>query len=76
MHLLDQGLSRDADLINSKYLGHKWAMTSAQDAMELHGAQALDREYVLQRLWRDTQHTHPPAGTGEVQRIRLAAEAA
>lgn len=72
VHLLDQGLSCDADLINAKYLGHQWAMTSAQDAMELHGAQALDRDYVLQRLWRDIQHTYPPAGTGEVQRIRLA----
>ncbi|GGL36230.1 acyl-CoA dehydrogenase [Streptomyces anthocyanicus] len=72
VHLLDQGLSCDADLINAKYLGHQWAAQSAQDAMELHGAQALDRGYVLQRLWRDIQHTHPPAGTGEVQRIRLA----
>ncbi|MDP5315333.1 acyl-CoA dehydrogenase family protein [Streptomyces poriferorum] len=72
VHLLDQGLSCDAELINAKYLGHQWAMTSAQDAMELHGAHALDREYVLQRLWRDIQHTYPPAGTGEVQRIRLA----
>ncbi|MEU4176358.1 acyl-CoA dehydrogenase [Streptomyces sp. NPDC026589] len=72
VHLLDQGLSCDADLINAKYLGHQWAMTSTQDAMELHGAQALDRDYVLQRLWRDIQHTYPPAGTGDVQRIRLA----
>ncbi|MFH9474395.1 acyl-CoA dehydrogenase family protein [Streptomyces globisporus] len=72
VHLLDQGLPCDADLITAKYLGHKWAMTSAQDAMELHGAQALDPDYILQRLWRDIQHTYPPAGTGEVQRIRLA----
>ncbi|MFD4022355.1 acyl-CoA dehydrogenase family protein [Streptomyces sp. NPDC058576] len=72
VHLLDQGLSCDADLINAKYLGHQWAITSAQDAMELHGAQALNCDYVLQRLWRDIQHTYPPAGTGEVQRIRLA----
>ncbi|WP_145502609.1 acyl-CoA dehydrogenase family protein [Streptomyces sp. CFMR 7] len=72
VHLLDQGLSCDAELINAKYLGHQWAMTSTQDAMELHGAHALDRGYLLQRLWRDIQHTHPPAGTGEVQRIRLA----
>ncbi|MFI0037096.1 acyl-CoA dehydrogenase family protein [Streptomyces mutabilis] len=72
VHLLDQGLPCDADLINAKYLGHQWAMQSTQDAMELHGAHALDRDYVLQRLWRDIQHTYPPAGTGEVQRIRLA----
>ncbi|SCD34948.1 Acyl-CoA dehydrogenase [Streptomyces sp. SolWspMP-5a-2] len=72
VHLLDQGLPCDADLINAKYLGHKWAAQSAQDAIELHGAHAFDRGYVLQRLWRDIQHTYPPAGTGEVQRIRLA----
>ncbi|MFE4212264.1 acyl-CoA dehydrogenase family protein [Streptomyces sp. NPDC056844] len=72
VHLLDQGLPCDAELITAKYLGHQWARTSAQDAMELHGAQALDRDYALQRLWRDIQHTYPPAGTGEVQRIRLA----
>ncbi|MGW5868363.1 acyl-CoA dehydrogenase family protein [Streptomyces sp. NPDC055239] len=72
VHLLDQGLSCDTDLINAKYLGHRWALKSAQDAMELHGAQALDRDYVIQRLWRDIQHTYPPAGTGEVQRLCLA----
>ncbi|MEV7796549.1 acyl-CoA dehydrogenase family protein [Streptomyces sp. NPDC087512] len=72
VHLLDQGLPCDTDLINAKYLGHQWAMRSTQDAMELHGAHALDRGYLLQRLWRDIQHTYPPAGTGEIQRIRLA----
>ncbi|MBP0456144.1 acyl-CoA dehydrogenase family protein [Streptomyces montanisoli] len=72
VHLLDQGLPCDTDLINAKYLGHQWAARSAQDAMELHGAHALDGHHVLQRLWRDIQHTYPPAGTGEIQRIRLA----
>ncbi|MFC7994024.1 acyl-CoA dehydrogenase family protein [Streptomyces pilosus] len=72
LHLLDQGLPCDADLINAKYLGHQWAMQSAQDAMKLHAAHALDRDYVLQRPWCDIQQTYPPAGTGEVQRIRLA----
>ncbi|MFF3976622.1 acyl-CoA dehydrogenase family protein [Streptomyces sp. NPDC001828] len=72
VHLLDEGVSCDAELINSKYLGHRWAMQTTQDAMELHGAHALDGNYLLQRLWRDIQHTYPPAGTGEVQRIRLA----
>ncbi|WP_420036131.1 acyl-CoA dehydrogenase family protein [Streptomyces sp. cg28] len=72
VHLLDEGVSCDAELINSKYLGHQLALQSVQDAMELHGAHALDRGYLLQRLWRDIQHTYTPAGTGEVQRIRLA----
>ncbi|MFD5469610.1 acyl-CoA dehydrogenase family protein [Streptomyces sp. NPDC127105] len=72
VHLLDHGLSCDTDLINSKYLGHKWAVRSGRDAMELHGARALDADYPLQRLWRDVQHAYPPAGTGEFQRIHLA----
>ncbi|MGQ5650650.1 acyl-CoA dehydrogenase family protein [Streptomyces sp. EKR5.2] len=71
-HLLDHGLPCDTDLINAKYLGHQWAVRSGRDAMELHGAQALDADYHLQRLWRDIQHTYPPAGTGEFQRIHLA----
>ncbi|MEV5879469.1 hypothetical protein AB0L75_35670 [Streptomyces sp. NPDC052101] len=29
--------------------------------MEVHGAGALDAAYPLQRLWRDIQHTYPPA---------------
>ncbi|MGW2590317.1 acyl-CoA dehydrogenase family protein [Streptomyces sp. NPDC001515] len=72
VHLLDQRLACDADLINSKYLGHRWAMRSIQDAMELHGAHALGHDSFVQRLWRDIQHTYPPAGTGEIQRKRLA----
>ncbi|MFD5858729.1 acyl-CoA dehydrogenase family protein [Streptomyces chartreusis] len=72
VHLLDRGLPCDAELINSTYVNHRWATRTAQDAMELHGANALDSDYPIQHLWRDIKHTYPPAGTGEVQRIRLA----
>ncbi|MEV4342674.1 acyl-CoA dehydrogenase family protein [Streptomyces sp. NPDC049590] len=72
VHLLDLGLSCDAELINSKHQGHALGVQSVQDAMELHGAHGLSADYFLQRLWRDAQCTYPPAGTGEVQRIRLA----
>ncbi|BDH07147.1 acyl-CoA dehydrogenase family protein [Streptomyces seoulensis] len=68
--LLDQGRSCDAELINGKYQGHAAMMRTAQDAMELHGATGLT-DPVLTRLWRDAPHTYAPAGTGEVQRLRL-----
>ncbi|WTW23662.1 acyl-CoA dehydrogenase family protein [Streptomyces sp. NBC_00019] len=48
------------------------AAATGRDAMELHGAHALDGDYPLQRLFRDVQHTYAPAGTGEFQRIHLA----
>jgi alkylation response protein AidB-like acyl-CoA dehydrogenase len=61
--------------MTAKLLGHQWAADAGRDAMELHGATAFDEEYPLARLWRDVQHTYPPAGTGEVQRLRLAQHA-
>ncbi|MGW0574778.1 acyl-CoA dehydrogenase family protein [Streptomyces sp. NPDC002920] len=69
--LLDQGLFPESALVTAKYMGHKMAVSSGQDAMNLHGARALDWDYPMQRLWRDIQHTYAPAGTGEFQRIRL-----
>ncbi|MGW1006474.1 acyl-CoA dehydrogenase family protein [Streptomyces sp. NPDC002520] len=71
VHLLDHGHSCDPELINAKYQSHRLMIRSAQDAMELHGAHAFS-DPVLRRLWRDTPYTYAPAGTGEVQRIRLA----
>nr|WP_107905403.1 acyl-CoA dehydrogenase family protein [Streptomyces chartreusis] len=72
VHLLDNRLPCDSELIAAKHTGHQLAARTAQDAMELHGAHALDADYPLQRFFRDIQHTHPPAGTGEFQRIHLA----
>lgn len=72
VHLLDQGIACDHELINSKFLSHRYAAQSVQDAMELHGAHGLDGNGLLQRLWRDIQCTYAPAGTGMIQLIRLA----
>jgi alkylation response protein AidB-like acyl-CoA dehydrogenase len=72
VHLLDEGASCDEALLTAKYTGHQLASQSGKDAMELHGARALDADYALQRIWRDIQNIYPPAGTGEFQRLRLA----
>ncbi|QKZ20365.1 acyl-CoA dehydrogenase family protein [Streptomyces chartreusis] len=72
VHLLDSRVPCDSELIGAKHTGHQLAARTAQDAMELHGAHALDADYPLQRYFRDIQHTHSPAGTGEFQRIHLA----
>ncbi|MEU9167708.1 acyl-CoA dehydrogenase family protein [Streptomyces sp. NPDC048420] len=72
VNLLDQGKRCDAQLIGAKHSSHELAADSARDAMELHGAHALDGDYELQRFFRDIQCTYSPAGTGEFQRIHLA----
>ncbi|WSN45876.1 acyl-CoA dehydrogenase family protein (plasmid) [Streptomyces sp. NBC_01334] len=70
--MLDRGLPCDMELIAAKAIGHELAAEAGQDAMELHGANALTQEHPIERVWRDMQTTYAPAGTGEVQRIRLA----
>ncbi|WP_405638626.1 acyl-CoA dehydrogenase family protein [Streptomyces sp. NBC_00019] len=32
----------------------------------------MDADFPIERVWRDMQSTYAPAGTGEVQRRRLA----
>ncbi|GHB81848.1 acyl-CoA dehydrogenase [Streptomyces umbrinus] len=70
--MLDRGLSCDDELVAAKGLGHDLAYESGNDAMQLHAANGLDGDYPIQRVWRDMQTTYAPAGTGEVQRLRLA----
>ncbi|MFJ9893573.1 acyl-CoA dehydrogenase family protein [Streptomyces sp. NPDC091280] len=72
VHLLDNRAACDSELIGAKHTGHQLAAASAQDAMELHGAYAVNGNSLVQRVFRDCQHTYAPAGTGEFQRIHLA----
>jgi alkylation response protein AidB-like acyl-CoA dehydrogenase len=70
--MLDRSLSCDDELIAAKGLGHELASKTGNDAMQLHAANGLDEDYLIQRIWRDMQTTYSPAGTGEVQHLRLA----
>ncbi|MFJ9380143.1 acyl-CoA dehydrogenase family protein [Streptomyces sp. NPDC101455] len=72
VHLRDRLVACDSELISAKHAGHQLAAASAQDAMELHGAYAVNSKCLVQRLFRDVQHTYSPAGTGEFQRKQLA----
>lgn len=73
--MLDHGLPCDDQLIASKGIGHEAAAESGKDAMELHGANGLASSGEVSRVWRDMQTVYAPAGTGEVQRLRLAESA-
>lgn len=71
-HLLDRGLPCDAELQNAKLVNVELALDSARTAMEVHGATALFRDRPVERYLRDAFHIFPPAGTSDVQRLRLA----
>ncbi|NUT52236.1 MAG: acyl-CoA dehydrogenase [Saccharothrix sp.] len=71
-HMLDQGIPCDADLISAKLLNVESSLDSARTAMEIHAAYGLDPGRTVERLLRDANHIYSPAGTSDIQRLRLA----
>jgi alkylation response protein AidB-like acyl-CoA dehydrogenase len=71
-HLLDEGIPCDAELMNAKLVNYELARDAATTAMELHAAHGLYADGGIERYFRDAQHIYAPAGTSDVQRLRLA----
>ncbi|MFF3908531.1 acyl-CoA dehydrogenase family protein [Streptomyces sp. NPDC001848] len=71
VHLLDQGKPCDAELMSAKYLNVEAAMESAEDCMKIHAASGLFTDRPVERYLRDAQHIYAPAGTSEIQLLRL-----
>lgn len=72
VHLLDAGLPCDPELINAKYLNVEFALDSARTAMEVHAACGLFPDQFIERYLRDTYHLFSPAGTSDIQLLRLS----
>ncbi|WP_030597585.1 acyl-CoA dehydrogenase family protein [Streptomyces fulvoviolaceus] len=70
--LLDRGLPCDAELMNAKLVGVESSLDSARLAMEIHAACGLFTDRPIERFVRDAHHIYAPAGTSDVQRLRLA----
>ncbi|MFC7303623.1 acyl-CoA dehydrogenase family protein [Streptomyces monticola] len=71
-HLLDQGQSCDAELMNAKLVNVESALDSARNAMEIHAAAGLFTDRPIERYLRDAHHIFAPAGTSDIQLLRLA----
>lgn len=76
VHLLDRGQPCDAELINAKLINAEYAIDSARTAMEIHAAHGLHpQRSPIERYLRDALHIFAPAGTSDIQRLRLAEHA-
>jgi alkylation response protein AidB-like acyl-CoA dehydrogenase len=71
-HLLDQGVPCDTELMNAKLVNVESSLDSARTAMEIHAAHGLSANRPIERYVRDAFHIYAPAGTSDVQRLRLA----
>jgi alkylation response protein AidB-like acyl-CoA dehydrogenase len=69
---LDQGLPCDAELMNAKLVNVESALDSARAAMEIHAACGLYTDRPIERYLRDAHHIFAPAGTSDVQLLRLS----
>jgi alkylation response protein AidB-like acyl-CoA dehydrogenase len=70
-HLLDHGVACDDELMNAKLINVEYALDSARNAMEVHGACGLYTDRPIERLLRDAHHIFAPAGTSDIQLLRL-----
>lgn len=70
--LLDRGMPCDAELMNAKYVNVEQALDSARTAMEIHAAAGLYTNRPIERYLRDAHHIFAPAGTSDIQLLRLA----
>jgi alkylation response protein AidB-like acyl-CoA dehydrogenase len=71
-HLLDEGMACDTELMNAKLVNVESSLDSARTAMEVHAAYGLSADRHVERYVRDAHHIYAPAGTSDVQRLRLA----
>jgi acyl-CoA dehydrogenase len=69
--LLDQGRPCDTELINAKLINVEYTLDSARNAMEVHGAAGLFTDRPVERYLRDAFHIFAPAGTSDIQLLRL-----
>lgn len=72
VHLLDRGMPCDPELMNAKLVNVEWVLDSARSAMEIHAAAGLFTDRPIERYLRDAHHLFAPAGTSDVQLLRLA----
>ncbi|MET9297431.1 acyl-CoA dehydrogenase family protein [Streptomyces sp. NPDC003077] len=72
VHLLDEGVPCDAELMNAKLVNVESSLESARDSMEIHAACGLFTDRPVERYLRDAHHIFAPAGTSDIQLLRLA----
>ena len=70
-NLLDSGEPCDVELINAKLVNVEYALDSARTAMEIHSAAGLFIDRPVERYLRDAFHIFAPAGTSDIQLLRL-----
>jgi butyryl-CoA dehydrogenase len=72
--LVDEGLPYTEDAAAAKLLGAETAMWVANKVVQVHGGYGYMKEYPIERIYRDCRALDIIEGTGQIQRVVLAAD--
>jgi len=70
--MLDAGVATQAECAMAKLFATEGAFEVANNALHVHGAMGLSREYGLERIFRDARGAMTVEGTSQIQRLVIA----
>jgi alkylation response protein AidB-like acyl-CoA dehydrogenase len=70
--MVDTGLPYTREAGMCKLFGSELASRAASRAIQVHGALGYNRDFPLERMWRDARIAEIFEGTNEIQRIVIA----
>ncbi|MBC8278286.1 MAG: acyl-CoA dehydrogenase [FCB group bacterium] len=68
-YLKDQGLRNTKEAATAKLFASETATWAADQAVQIHGGYGYTKEYLVERLFRDSRVTEIYEGTSEIQRL-------
>ena len=72
MDMVQSGVRADKECSMAKWYGTEIAVTAARDAVEIHGGNGVTKEFVVERLARESIISPIPDGTTEIQKLLIA----
>jgi alkylation response protein AidB-like acyl-CoA dehydrogenase len=70
--MIDAGERCDAECAMAKWYGTEIAITAARDALQIHGGNGVTKDFIIERLARESLIGPIPDGTTEIQKLIIA----
>ena len=71
-NLIQAGKRADREAAMAKWFGTEMAITATRDALQIHGANGVTKEFIVERLVREAIINPIPDGTTEIQKLLIA----
>lgn len=70
--MVQKGLRAEKECAMAKWFGTEMAVTATRDALQIHGANGLTKDFLVERLVREAVINPMPDGTTEIQKLLIA----